>query len=122
MQHAREALKAARGAFVDGDPFDRTTMHAYVRATLQDLSDMHERNAARAVKLALAGSEDAHEALVGPIVDRNVQSKPLGPALSTYVHILADDGPPIFRQPPFFGHPQNFLGNFVIGLHAALLI
>jgi hypothetical protein len=113
VQHAREALKAARGAFIDGDPFQSEVMHAQVTATLKELSDLNERNAARAVRLALAGFEDAHEALVGLIVDRNVRSRPLGPALSTYVHILADAGPPPFRQPAV-RHPQNFLANLVI--------
>ena len=99
MQHAREALEAARGAFVDGDPFDRATMHAQVRATLKELADAHERNAARVLELALAGFEDAHEALADLISERNVRSEPLGPALSTYVNILADNGPPCFREP-----------------------
>ena len=113
MQHAREALKAARAAFVDGDPFERATMHATTRTILKGLSDFDERNAARTLRLALGGSEDAHEALADLIAERGVRSAPLGPALSTYVNILADSGPSRFRQPAV-RPPANFMANLVI--------
>jgi hypothetical protein len=62
-QHARDALVAVRGAFVDGDPFNTSTMQAHVRRTMKALAEHHERNAAWLLALALAGAEDAHEAL-----------------------------------------------------------
>jgi hypothetical protein len=54
-QHARDAL--------DGDPFNTSTMQAHVRRTMKALAEHHERNAAWLLALALAGAEDAHEAL-----------------------------------------------------------
>jgi hypothetical protein len=76
MQHAREALKAARGAFVDGDPFERSTMHAAVRATFKKLAQGDERDALQTLQAATAGLKDAHDALVGLIGER---SNPMGP-------------------------------------------
>jgi hypothetical protein len=40
MQHARGALKAARGAFVDGDPFQSEVMHAQVTACFGELDTL----------------------------------------------------------------------------------
>ncbi len=113
MSHARAALNAARGAFVDGDAFDRTTMVAQVRRMLKMLIDLHEINAAYAVRLALAGYEDAHVALSDAIAERAARSEPLGPALATYVNMLADRGPQRFRQPAVRPR-ENFVANFVI--------
>jgi len=112
MSHARAALRTARGAFADGDPFDSAAMHAHVRRTVKTLADSHERDAARVLELALAGFEDAHEALADLFAERNVRSQPLGPALSTYVNILADRHPR-FRQPAV-RPPANFMTTFVI--------
>ena len=64
LQHAGDALAAARDVFIDGDPFNIDTMHAQVRHMLKMLAEDHERNMARVVELALAGAEDAHEALL----------------------------------------------------------
>ncbi len=88
-------------------------MHATLRQMLKEVADQHERNAAHMLDLALAGAEDAHEALVDLIAERNVRGEALGPALSTYARILADRGPPRFRRP--HARPrQNLLANFVI--------
>jgi len=67
-------------------------MHATLRQMLKEVADQHERNAAHMLDLALAGAEDAHEALVDLIAERNVRGEALGPALSTYARILADRG------------------------------
>jgi hypothetical protein len=114
MQHAREALKAARGAFpLDGDPFSNQAMHRHVRRTLRTLADQYEPAAADVRELALAGAEDAHMALVDLIARRGARNEPLGPALSTYVDILADQGPPRVRRPAV-RPPANFMASFVI--------
>src|SRR5208282_6751986 len=81
MQHAREALRRPRGAAGEGDPFDDVVMHATLRQMLKEVADQHERNAAHMLDLALAGAEDAHEALVDLIAERNVRGEALGPAL-----------------------------------------
>ena len=110
MQHAREALKAARGAFpLDGDPFSDAAMHTHARRTLRTLADRYEPAAAHARDLALAGAKDAHMALVDLIAKRGARGEPLGPALSTY-----DCGrPPRFRQPAV-RPPANFMATYVI--------
>ena len=113
MQHARAALVAVRGVFVDGDPFNSDTMRAQVRRTMKALAEHHERNAAWLLALALAGAEDAHEALVDLIAERNRREEPLGQALSTYVNILADRGRPRLRRPRS-RPPENFLAAFTI--------
>jgi hypothetical protein len=99
LQHARAALHAARGAFTDGDPFSRTTMHAHVRRMLKSLAELHERNCAYLLRLALAGAEDAHEVLADLIAERTLRVEPLGPALTTYVNLLGERGRPHIRQP-----------------------
>jgi hypothetical protein len=43
LQHARDALAAARDVFVDGDPFNIDTMHAQVRHMLKMLAEYHEQ-------------------------------------------------------------------------------
>jgi hypothetical protein len=113
MQHARDALAAARGAFVDGDPFNSDAMHAQVRWTMKALAESDERNAAWLVSLALAGAEDAHEALRDLISERNERGEPLGSALTTYDNILGDRGRPRLRHP--HSRPkENFLAAFTI--------
>jgi hypothetical protein len=113
LQHARDALQAARGAFVDGDPFAKATMHSHVHRALKAMAEAHERNAAFAVRLALAGAEDAHEALTDLIAERNERGEALGSALTTYVNMLADHGRPRLRRPAV--KPMaNYLANFVI--------
>jgi hypothetical protein len=112
MQHARDALAAARGAF-DGDPFSIDAMHAEVRRMLTGLAAHHERNAARAVELALAGAEDAHHALLDLNAERGARGEPPGPALQTYMQIVGERGPPRFRRPAC-RPPENFLAAFTI--------
>jgi hypothetical protein len=112
LQHARDALGVARGVFVDGDPFNTDTMHTQVRHMLRALADLHERNAARVVELALAGVEDAHDALLDLIAERHARKEPLGPGLETYLHIIGERGPR-FRRP--HSRPrENFLAAFTI--------
>ena len=107
IQHAREALKAARGAFpLDGDPFSDAAMHSHVRRTLRTLA-LDEPAAAHVRELALAGAEDAHMALADLIARRRARGEPLGPALAAY------DRPPRFRRPAV-RPPSNFMANFVI--------
>jgi hypothetical protein len=48
------------------------------------LAEDHERNMARVVELALAGAEDAHEALLDLKVERHARGERLGPGLETY--------------------------------------
>jgi hypothetical protein len=114
IQHARETLRGVRNVYPDGDPFDSATMHAQVRRTFKALALSNERNAAWVMQLALAGSEDAHQALADIIAMRNVRMEPPGPALSTYINILGNrGGPPLFRQPGV--RPRaNFLAVCVI--------
>jgi hypothetical protein len=110
MQRAREMLRAARGAFEDGDPFDAAVASAAVRQMLKAIADSNERNAAHIVRLANVGSEDADEALRDLISERNARREPLGMALGTYVNMIG--GSP-HREPR--GAPvSNFLANFVI--------
>ena len=97
MQHAREALKAARGAFpLDGDPFSDAAMHTHARRTLRTLADRYEPAAAHARDLALAGAKDAHMALVDLIAKRGARGEPLGPALRP----TTAGGPHAFASPP----------------------
>ncbi len=108
MQHAKEALEAARGAFpLDGDPFSDVAMHRHVRRTLRTLAHWHESFAAHVRQLALAGAEVAHMALADLIAKRRARGEPLGPALTAY------DQPPRFRRPAV-RPPSNFMANFVI--------
>ena len=96
---ARDWLAFARASMPGlGDPFDHEAMHRLVRASLKELADWHERNAARIVDLALAGFEDAHDGLMDLIAERSASSVPLGGALSTYVNILGSR-PPRHRMP-----------------------
>jgi hypothetical protein len=107
LQHARDALAAARDVFIDGDPFNIDAMHAQVRHMLKMLAKDHERNMARVVELALAGAEDAHEALLDLKAERHARGEPLGPGLETYDHIISERGPSRFRRPPS-GHARTF--------------
>ena len=111
---ARDWLAAARCCtfFNNRDPFDSDTMHEMVRTTLTNLADMHERNAARIVDLALSGAEDAHHGLMNLITIRTAAGMPIGPALATYVNIIGDRAPR-FRMPKC-KPPANFLENFII--------
>jgi hypothetical protein len=113
LQHARDTLAAARDVFIDGDPFNIDAMHAQVRHMLKMLADDHERNMARVVELALAGAEDAHEALLDLKAERHARGEPLGPGLETYDHIISERGPWRFRRPPVRPR-ENFLVAFVI--------
>src|SRR5262249_44017916 len=101
--------------FIDGDPFNIDTMHAQVRQTLKMLADYHERNMARVVDLALAGVEDAHEALLDLKAERHARGEPLGPGLHTYDYIISEHGPARFRRPAVRPR-ENFLVAFVIVL------
>src|SRR5262249_16331577 len=97
---------------LDGDPFNTDTMHKMVREMCKHLACAHERNCARLVDLALAGFEDASEALKDLIAERNSVGLPLVGALGTFATIIADR-PPSYRPP--HGRPrENFFGNFVI--------
>ena len=120
LAFARDWLATARGYrdFFDlGDPFNSDTMHAEVRRMCKNLADLHERNAARLVELALAGAEAVAEGLKDLIAERNRLALPLGAALATYVTIIADRAP-AYRRP--HSRPrENFLAAFVI---VALLI
>jgi hypothetical protein len=112
QQHAREALKRARGACEDGDPFDTAVARVTTRRMLKDIADADERNAAHIVRSAIEGVEDAHEALADLISERGERGEPLGMALTTYSNMLSHGAPPV-RGPE--GHPgTNFLANFVI--------
>lgn len=110
---AREQLKFVRvDTLFAGDPFLDATMHATVRQSIKDLAEYHERNMARAVDLALAGAEDAIEALKDLIAERNAAGLPLAGALGTFATIL-NDRPPHYRRPAV-RPPANFVENFVI--------
>ena len=113
MQFARAQVTLARNSnLFGGNPFVDQTMHAMVRQTIKGLAELHERNAARFVDLALAGAEDAAEALKDLIAERNAAGLPLTGALGTFDTIL-NDRPPNYRRPE--GRPPvNFLENFVI--------
>jgi hypothetical protein len=112
MQCAREMLRAARGAFEDGDPFAASVASTAVRQMLKAIADSNERNAAHIVRLAAVGSEDARQALADLVSERNERREALGSALTTYVNMLSH-GPPPHREPR--GAPvSNFLANFVI--------
>jgi hypothetical protein len=114
MQWGRDWLATARtcGILELDDPFNSDSMHALVRRMFANLADLHERNAARIVDLALAGAEDAGEGLKDLIAERNALGLPLGPALGTYATILADR-PPNYRRPPVRPR-ENFFANHVI--------
>jgi len=113
LQHVRDGLAAARNVFIDGDPFNVDTMHAQVRHTLKMLAEAHERNMARIVELALAGAEDAHEALLDLKAERHARGELLGSGLETYDHIISERGPSRFRRPAV-RPPENFSAAFVI--------
>lgn len=113
LQHARDALAAARGVFfIDGDPFNIDVMRTQVRHMLKTLAEVHERNMARVVELALAGAEDAHEALLDLKAELHARGEPLGPGLQTYDHIVSERSPR-FRRPAVRPR-ENFLAAFVI--------
>ena len=119
-QFARDWLAFARASLPRlGDPFDHDAMHRLVRASLRELADWHERNAARIVDLALAGFEDAHNGLMDLIAERNALSIPLGGALSTYVNILGSR-PPRHRMPRHRPR-QSFLENYVVVVFVIVL-
>jgi hypothetical protein len=112
LQFARAQVPLARAAFVEGDPFNNDTMHRLVREMFKRLAGVHERNCARIVDLALAGAEDAIEALKDLIAERNAAGLPLDGALGTFATIMSDR-PPQHRRP--HGRPrENFFANFVI--------
>jgi hypothetical protein len=114
MKFASEQLKLVRTySPFGGDPFTGATMHAMVRRTLKGLAEVHERNMARIVDLALAGAEDAAEALKDLIAERNKAGLPLAGALGTFDTIL-NDRPPNYRRPAVRPGRENFLENFVI--------
>jgi hypothetical protein len=115
LMFARDWLAAIRAAdFLQlGDPFTDDALHALVRRTFKNLAEWHPRNAARVLRLALHGAEDAHAALADLIAERTERDEPLGPTLATYANILANDGRPKPRRPE--GRQRgNFLANFVI--------
>jgi hypothetical protein len=61
MKFASEQLKLVRTySPFGGDPFTGATMHAMVRRTLKGLAEVHERNMARIVDLALSGAVAAY--------------------------------------------------------------
>jgi hypothetical protein len=113
LQFARNQVALARTSnLFDGNPFVDQTMHRMVRETIKGLAQLHERNAARFVDLALAGAEDAAEALKELIAERNAAGLPLIGAIGTFDTIL-NDRPPNYRRP--HSRPRaNFLENFVI--------
>jgi hypothetical protein len=114
MKFASEQLKLVRTySPFGGDPFTGATMHAMVRRTLKGLAEVHERNMARIVDLALAGAEDAAEALKDLIAERNKAGLPLAGALGTFDTIL-NDRPPNYRRPAVRPGRESFLENFVI--------
>jgi hypothetical protein len=94
MSYAREAL-AARRAGPGGDPF------APLSGRLLAAMAAHNEQIAGVVGLALAGSDNAHEALVDLIAERNAYGKPLGPDLTAYADFLAEDGRLLLPRPPF---------------------
>ena len=113
MVFAREWLAASRATgFFDGDPFDNATMHAEVRRVLKMLAGVHERNCARIVDLALAGAEDAIEALRDLIAEHTARGEPLIGALGTFNTIMNDR--PLRTRNPHAAPPTNFLAAFVI--------
>ena len=103
-------VSEARNVFRIGDPFTSDTMHRAVRETFKMLAQWHPRNEARIIDLALAGAEDADQALRELITEH--QALGLAPGLATYANIIAER-PMAHRMPP--GRPrENFLANFVI--------
>jgi hypothetical protein len=114
-EHAREALKAARGAYVEGDPFGPEALHAAVKAVFKGLAQGHERDAYRTLRAATVGLKGAHDALVE--LDDERSNRP-PPVAALYRDFLSEHGAPRFRQPAA-KPPANPLANFVI---IALLI
>jgi hypothetical protein len=115
LAFAREWLTVARAVnFLNvGDPFNDDAMHALVRRSLKNLAAWHPRNAARVVQFALAGIEEADQALKDLISETNARREPLPHALATYADILGNQGSPKYRRPE--GRQRgNFLANFVI--------
>jgi hypothetical protein len=98
---ARDFLNQARGAnFLElGDPFSSDALHELVRRMLRNLADFHPRNAARVLSFAMAGVQQADEALKDLIAERNARGEPLWPALATYADILGNEGPRPYRRP-----------------------
>jgi hypothetical protein len=114
MQFARDWLAAVRACdfLALGDPFNNDAARALVRRVAANLADLHERNAARLVDLALAGAEEINQGLMDLIAERNAAGIPLGAALATYVNITGDR-PPELRRP--HSRPRdNILADFII--------
>jgi hypothetical protein len=102
-----------RATFQLGDPFNDDAMHELLRRTFKGLADLHPRNATRVLQFALAGVEEADQALKDLISERNTRGEPLGHALATYTDILAYQGTRQARRP--VGRQRgNFLANWVI--------
>ena len=108
-QYAREWLRAARGG-ESGDPFDNDVMHAVQRQMLKIIAAESEPNCALVVRLAIAETEDAHDALVDLFNERCARSEPIGMALATYYDMHT--GAPRVRPPE--GRQRNFLADYGI--------
>jgi hypothetical protein len=105
-------ISEARNVFQIGDPFISDTMHKAVRETFKMLAQWHPRNAARIIDLALAGAEDADQALRELIAEHQASGLPLDSALGTYSNIINER---IIAHRMPMGRPrENFLANFVI--------
>jgi hypothetical protein len=115
LKRARDFLSEARRAnFLElGDPFSNDAQQALVRRMLRNLADFHPRNAARVLSFAMAGVQQADEALKDLIAERQARGEPLWPALATYGDILANEGSRPYRRPE---GRQMFspLANFVV--------
>jgi hypothetical protein len=95
-RYAREWLRAARGG-ANGDPFSSDVMHAVQRQMLKVIAAESEPNCALIVRLAIAETEDAHDALVDLFNERCARGEPIGMALATYYNMHT--GAPRVRPP-----------------------
>jgi hypothetical protein len=120
VQYAREGLEALRKGFMDGDPFDSTTFHDHVRRMFRRRAAIDERNCAWVLQVAMAGNKDAHDAL-SDLVSVIAPKAPLGSALTTFVNMNNNNGPPHFWEPAVRPMRNHWANMSIICLVAALM-
>jgi hypothetical protein len=86
-KNAKEFLRRMRSG--EADPFGDDAPHEWARHCLKAIADSDERNAAFVVEMAVREMEDAREALVAPISERNIRGEPIGPALTTSFNMIS---------------------------------